>query len=73
MLKVILIMFLCAYVLYLLYNLLVRPFSDGYNRKDSGGNSKNGDLTITYNPLKGKRPKRGDDDDYIDYEEVEKD
>lgn len=71
------------FIFYLAYNfvrrLFVRPFSQGYSQNgrsangqaNSNSSSREGDVSINFDP-RNKKAKKGSDDlgDYIDYEEV---
>ncbi|MCH8546246.1 MAG: DUF4834 family protein [Cryomorphaceae bacterium] len=72
MLKVLLILFIVIYLIIVMVNVFVKPFKEGYKRdgEHSASSSSNGRLIITHNPEKGRRNKKGDPDDYVDYEEV---
>lgn len=65
------ILFLAVYLLVVLYNTFVKPFNEGYAKSADGrGGKKAGNVIITYNPEKGRKPSKGAPDDYVDYEEV---
>lgn len=70
MLKVFMILFLAVYVLVVLYNNFVKPFQDGYRGDAASGQKKRGNVIVTFNPEKGKKSRKGNSDDYIDYEEI---
>lgn len=73
MLKVLFILFLSAYVLIVLYNTFIKPFSDGYKDNAHSSSNSRGRLIVTHNPEKGKKNNKGNPDDYVDFEEVKDD
>lgn len=71
------ILFLCLFYLlyYIVKSVFLKPFQEGFKRQDGRGesgaapNSREGDVSISYNPEQ-KNQRDDKTGEYIDYEEV---